>query len=43
MTSLMRGALVALVILSCGSVLACEKHLNGHQTSSDTGSEAMGR
>ncbi|MFN6134210.1 MAG: hypothetical protein ACK46L_15125 [Synechococcaceae cyanobacterium] len=35
-------ALLSLLVWSA-SVQACEKHLHGHQTSSDTSSEASNR
>jgi hypothetical protein len=40
MRALLSLVLVSMVALSAGSALACEKHLHGHQNSSDTNGEA---
>jgi hypothetical protein len=40
MRALLSLALVALASLPAGSALACEKHLHGHQQSSNTNGEA---
>lgn len=43
MRHLLSLTLALMALLQVGSALACEKHLNGHQTNSDTNSEASQR
>ncbi len=40
MPRLFSMALLGLLMLSTSGALACEKHLHGHQNSSDTNTEA---
>jgi len=37
------ASLVALLAVGVAQATACEKHLNGHQNSSETSSEVQGR
>ena len=41
MQRLFTATLMASVLLFAGGAQACEKHLNGHQTSSNTAAEAL--
>lgn len=41
MKRLLSMALIAAALLGGSGAMACEKHLNGHQTSSDTSSEGI--
>ncbi len=43
MRNLLSLTMVMLAMLQAGSAFACEKHLHGHQTNSDTSSEASQR
>ena len=43
MQRLLSVALLGLLLVSTSSALACEKHINGHQNSSDTNTEASGK
>jgi hypothetical protein len=39
--SITAALLLVTVLLGAGAAMACEKHLNGHQTGSDTNAEAL--
>ncbi|MEB3242820.1 MAG: hypothetical protein VKO44_04215 [Cyanobacteriota bacterium] len=43
MKRLVSVALLAAALLAGGQAMACEKHVNGHQTGSDTNSEASNK
>jgi len=43
MSRLFSMALLGLLLLGSSGAMACEKHLHGHQNSSDTNTEATGK
>ncbi|MDM7953827.1 MAG: hypothetical protein QUV07_11530 [Cyanobium sp. CZS 25K] len=43
MTPLFQAAFLSLALLFTSGALACEKHLNGHQNSTDSNAQDFGR